>query len=87
MGAVSAWRRAEAGDQPADKVLVSPTGGPLTRPVAFRFALEPTAEQVQQLFAHAGAARVAYNHHLARLRANLNQRRAEASYDIPLEAA
>ncbi len=32
---------------------------------------------------HAGAARFAFNHHLARVKANLDQRSAEASYGIP----
>lgn len=83
MTAVCAWRKAEAGDDdPTEKVLVSHTGVPLTRKVAFRFALDPTAEQTQRLFAHAGAARFTYNHHLARVKANLEQRRAEASYGI-----
>jgi putative transposase len=34
------------------------------------------------LLAHAGAARLAYNHHLGRVKANLDQRAAERSYGI-----
>ena len=58
------------------------TGAVLSRPVAFRFALDVTGEQHELLLRHAGAARFAYNHHLGRVRANLEQRRAEASYGI-----
>jgi putative transposase len=65
--------------------LVSHTGVPLSRPVAFRFALDPTREQHERLLAHAGAARFAFNHHLGRVKANLDQRRAEASYGIAPE--
>jgi putative transposase len=79
---VSEWRKTEAGEQPADAVLRSHTGVALTRPVAFKFALDPTLAQHQVLMAHAGAARFAFNHHLARVKANLDQRRAEASYGI-----
>ncbi|MGH3481037.1 MAG: helix-turn-helix domain-containing protein, partial [Nocardioidaceae bacterium] len=62
--------------------VVSHTGQLLSRPVAFRFALDPTREQTARFFAHAGAARVAFNHHLARVKANLDQREAERSYGI-----
>jgi putative transposase len=51
--------------------------------VSFKFALDPTDEQARQLFAHAGAARFAFNHHIARVKANLDQRAAERSYGIP----
>ncbi|MGH3330381.1 MAG: RNA-guided endonuclease TnpB family protein [Nocardioidaceae bacterium] len=64
------------------KQVVSHTGQILSRPVAFRFALDPTREQAARFFAHAGAARVAFNHHLARVKANLDQREAERSYGI-----
>ena len=66
-------------------VLLSHTGAALVRPVAFRFALDPTEVQEQQLLSHAGAARLAFNHHVRRVRANLGQRRAEVSYGIPAE--
>lgn len=49
---------------------------------AYRFALDPTPRQVRDLLRHAGAARVAYNWGLARIKANLNQRAAERSYGI-----
>jgi IS605 OrfB family transposase len=47
---------------------------------AYRFALDPTSRQVRVLLRHAGAARVAYNWGLARIKANLDQRAAERSY-------
>ena len=62
---------------------MSHTGVPLTRPTTFRFTLDPNREQEQRLLAHAGAARLAYNHHLGRVRANLDQRAAERSYGVP----
>jgi hypothetical protein len=61
---------------------LSGTGVPLTREVAFKFALDPTSTQEQQLLMHAGAARFAFNHHIARVRANRAQRDAERSYGI-----
>lgn len=62
--------------------LVSHTGVPLTRATTFRFTLDVNTEQHQRLLAHAGAARLAYNHQLARVKANLDQRAAERSYGI-----
>lgn len=62
--------------------LVSHTGTPLTRSTTFKFALDPNRAQHQLLLAHAGAARLAYNHHLGRVRANLNQRAAEKTYGV-----
>ncbi|WP_396912846.1 IS607 family element RNA-guided endonuclease TnpB [Mycolicibacterium sp.] len=50
---------------------------------AYRFALDPTPAQEQQLRSHGGAARFAYNHMLALVKANLDQRAAERTYDIP----
>lgn len=50
---------------------------------AYRFALDPTPSQEQQLRSHCGAARFAYNHMLAVVKANLDQRAAERTYDIP----
>jgi putative transposase len=49
---------------------------------AYRFALDPTPRQVRELSRHAGAARFSYNWGLARIKANLDQRAAERSYDI-----
>ena len=54
----------------------------LTVTQAYRFALDPTPRQVRDLLRHAGAARVAYNWGLARIKANLDQRSAERSYGI-----
>jgi putative transposase len=50
--------------------------------VTFKFALDPNRAQEQVLFAHAGAARFAFNHHLARVKANLDQREAEKTYGL-----
>ena len=62
--------------------LVSHTGVPLTRATTFRFTLDPTREQHRRLLSHAGAARLAFNHHLGRVKANLDQRAAERSYGV-----
>jgi len=62
--------------------LVSHTGVRLTRSVTFRFTLDPTREQHQQLLAHAGAFRLAFNHQVGRIKANLDQRAAERTYGI-----
>jgi putative transposase len=49
---------------------------------AYRFALDPTFAQVGVLARNAGAARFAFNHMLARIRAIGAQREAEESYGI-----
>jgi putative transposase len=49
----------------------------LTRACAFRFALDPTSEQEAVFWRYAGARRYAYNHHLGRVRVNLETRAAE----------
>jgi IS605 OrfB family transposase len=49
---------------------------------AYRFALDLTPSQERAVLAHAGAARVAYNWSLARVKAVLDQRAAERSYCI-----
>jgi putative transposase len=49
---------------------------------AYRFALDPTPAQVEELLSHAGGARFAYNVMLAAVKANLDQRAAEGSYGI-----
>jgi putative transposase len=54
----------------------------LTVTQAYRFSLDPSPRQVRDLLRHAGAARVAYNWGLARIKANLDQRAAERSYGI-----
>ena len=50
--------------------------------LAYRYALDPTPSQERALRSHAGAARVAFNWGLARVKANLSQREAERSYGI-----
>jgi len=45
--------------------------------LAYRFALNPTPAQERALRSHAGAARVAFNWGLARVKANLGQREAK----------
>jgi len=50
--------------------------------LAVRVALDPTPAQDRALRSHAGAARVAFNWGLARVKANLSQREAEKSHAI-----
>ena len=52
---------------------------------AYRFALDLTASQERDVYAHAGAARIAHNWALARVKAVMDQRTAERSYGIPHE--
>jgi putative transposase len=73
----------EAAAAKASPRLVSRSGVPLIRATTFRFTLDPNRAQHQQLLAHAGAARLAFNHHLARVKANLDQRSAERSTGSP----
>ncbi len=49
---------------------------------AFLFALDPTDAQAEAFRSHCGAQRFAYNFGLELIRANLDQRAAERSYDI-----
>jgi putative transposase len=49
---------------------------------AFLFALDPTEAQAEAFRSHCGAQRFAYNWGLALIRANLDQRAAERTYDI-----
>ncbi len=56
---------------------ISHTGQVLSRAVTFQFALDPNAEQAVLLGKCAGARRFTVNHHLARVRANLEARLAE----------
>ncbi|WP_223840154.1 helix-turn-helix domain-containing protein [Saccharopolyspora pogona] len=49
---------------------------------AYRFALDPDQEQEAGLRSHCGAQRFAYNWGLGKVKANLDQRRAEASYGL-----
>jgi putative transposase len=48
----------------------------------YLFTLDPTPTQERALRSHCGAARFAFNHMLHLVRANLDQRTAERSYDI-----
>ncbi|MFI2712842.1 IS607 family element RNA-guided endonuclease TnpB [Micromonospora sp. NPDC018662] len=52
---------------------------------AYRFALDLTPSQERDVWAHAGAARVAHNWALARVKAVMDQRAAERSYGVPEE--
>ncbi|MEV1132152.1 IS607 family element RNA-guided endonuclease TnpB [Agromyces sp. NPDC049794] len=49
---------------------------------AYRFALDLTPTQERAVLAHAGAARVAHNWALARVKAVMDQRAAERSYGV-----
>lgn len=49
---------------------------------ADRFALDPTAVQHQVLMSHCGAARLAFNWGLARVKAVMDQRAAGATYGV-----
>ncbi len=50
---------------------------------AYVYTLDPTPKQTKQFESHCGGARFAYNHMLARVKANMDQRAAEMTYDIP----
>jgi putative transposase len=50
---------------------------------AYRYALDLTAGQERDVLAHAGAARVAHNWALAKVKAVMGQRTAERSYGVP----
>lgn len=50
---------------------------------AYRFALDLTPGQERAVLAHAGAARVAHNWALARVKAIMDQRAAERTYGVP----
>ncbi|HEX5534505.1 MAG TPA: IS607 family element RNA-guided endonuclease TnpB [Actinomycetales bacterium] len=64
-------------------VLVSHTALPLTRAMSFRFTLDVDGPQEQLLLQHAGASRLAFNHQMGRVKANLDQRAAEKTYGVP----
>ena len=57
--------------------IFSHTGQVLSRAVTFQFALDPNVEQRTLLAKCAGARRFTVNHHLARVKANLDARSAE----------
>lgn len=73
---------AGVGETAGKAALVSHAGVPLTRATTFRFTLDLTPEQHALLLSHAGAARLAFNHHIARVYANLSQRAAEKTYGL-----
>jgi putative transposase len=50
--------------------------------LAYKFALDPTSRQARALRSQAGAARVAFNWGLARVKAVMDQRAAETTYGI-----
>jgi IS605 OrfB family transposase len=52
---------------------------------AYRFALDVTPGQERDVLSHAGAARVAHNWALAKVKAVMDQRAAERSYGVPDE--
>ncbi|KAB1922660.1 putative transposase [Micromonospora noduli] len=52
---------------------------------AYRFALDLNPAQERAVYAHAGAARVAHNWALARVKAVMDQRAAERTYGVPDE--
>ncbi|MEV0701342.1 helix-turn-helix domain-containing protein [Saccharopolyspora sp. NPDC050389] len=49
---------------------------------AYRFALDPNPGQESALRSHCGAQRFAFNWGLGRIKANRDQRKAEASYGL-----
>ncbi|MEU0550641.1 IS607 family element RNA-guided endonuclease TnpB [Micromonospora sp. NPDC005979] len=53
---------------------------------AYRFALDLSPGRERDVLAHAGAARVAHNWALAKVKAVMDQRTAERSYGVPDEA-
>jgi putative transposase len=81
-GAASTIRDVPVVAEAPDAVLVSHAGLPMARATTFRFTLDVNAAQHRLLLAHAGAFRLAFNHHLGRVRANLDQRAAERSYGL-----
>src|SRR5664279_5079648 len=58
-------------------VPISHSGQVLSRAVTFQFALDPNVEQKVLLAKCAGARRFTVNHHLARVKTNLDARSAE----------
>ncbi|MGW5362938.1 IS607 family element RNA-guided endonuclease TnpB [Actinopolymorpha pittospori] len=53
--------------------------------LGYRYALDPTPRQARYMAGHCAAARKAFNWGLGRVKANLDQRAAEATYGIPEE--
>jgi len=63
--------------QRSTTTFISHTGRVLSRSVTFQFALDPNVQQRNLLAKCAGARWFAMNHHLARVKANLDARAAE----------
>ena len=61
---------------------MSHTGHVLSRNRAFRFAADPTVAQSREFFMCAGARRYMFNHHIGRVKENLDVRRAEAAAGV-----
>jgi putative transposase len=80
---MAGWGGTAKSGATASAVRLSTSRAALVRPVAFKFALDVTVEQHELLMRHAGAARLAFNYQLGRVKANLGQRTAEASYGVP----
>jgi hypothetical protein len=82
-GRRSAHGRAEAGVRCVTGLVVEVVAGVTSTVVqAYRFAVDPTPEQDAALRSHCGGQRFAVNWGLALVKANLDQRKAEASYGI-----
>lgn len=76
---------AAANEDASERVLVSHTGHALVRRTAFRFAAGLNHAQTSVFFSSAGALRFAFNHHIARVKQNLDIRRTEAVTGIGKE--
>ena len=57
--------------------------GKMSRHTAFRFSLDPTAEQKEALARHAGAARFAFNQCLGMVKAAQIQRKSDSDLAVP----
>lgn len=83
IGAMAAAARPDKARDPGSMGdVVSHSGVSLTRATTFKFTLDVNREEQQRLLAHAGAYRLAFNHHIGRVKANLDQRAAERSYGV-----
>jgi putative transposase len=57
--------------------------GEMSRHTTFRFCLDPTVEQREELARHAGAARFAFNQCLRMVKTALGERRTDLSIEVP----
>ena len=71
------WTKTDGDREGGKSPLVSHAGVVLSRPTTFRFELDPTEAVEQRLWMFAGARRFTFNHHIARVKANLEARAAE----------